>query len=134
MISGKDVRIENGYIIINGEKHPIVQDVSEIEEELETKASKTYVDDFLKIQYVSTEISSIAANASTDVTIPLTIHEGYIPIGCLQFLTSKTSVAITAAYIYTNDNTLRLVCANLYSTDLSNVTVAATVGYIRSNT
>lgn len=35
MISGKDVRIENGYIIINGEKYPIVQDVSEIEGEIE---------------------------------------------------------------------------------------------------
>ena len=35
MISGKDVRIENGYIIINGEKHPIVQDVSELEGEIE---------------------------------------------------------------------------------------------------
>ena len=34
MISGKDVRIENGYIIINGEKYPIVQDVSEIEAEI----------------------------------------------------------------------------------------------------
>lgn len=37
MISGKDVRIENGYIIINGEKHPIVQDVSEIEAEIENR-------------------------------------------------------------------------------------------------
>lgn len=34
MISGRDVRIENGYIIINGEKNPIVQDVSEIETEI----------------------------------------------------------------------------------------------------
>lgn len=34
MISGKDVRIENGYIIINGEKYPIVQDVSELEAEI----------------------------------------------------------------------------------------------------
>lgn len=37
MISGKDVRIENGYIIINGEKYPIVQDVSEIEAEIEKR-------------------------------------------------------------------------------------------------
>jgi hypothetical protein len=34
MISGKDVRIENGYIIINGEKYPIVQDVDDIDERL----------------------------------------------------------------------------------------------------
>lgn len=34
MISGKDVRIENGNIIINGKKYPIVQDVSEIEVEI----------------------------------------------------------------------------------------------------
>lgn len=37
MISGKDVRIENGYIIINGEKYPIVQDVSEIVAEIEKR-------------------------------------------------------------------------------------------------
>lgn len=39
MISGKDVRVENGNLIINGGKNPIVQDVSDIEgdiEELET--------------------------------------------------------------------------------------------------
>lgn len=35
MISGKDVRIENGYIIINGEKYPIVQDTSDIEDDIE---------------------------------------------------------------------------------------------------
>ena len=34
MISGKDVRIENGNIIVNGNKYPIVQDVSELEEEV----------------------------------------------------------------------------------------------------
>ena len=37
MISGKDVRIENGYIIVNGNKYPIVQDVSEIEAEIEKR-------------------------------------------------------------------------------------------------
>lgn len=37
MISGRDVRIENGYIIINGEKYPIIQDVSEIEEAIENR-------------------------------------------------------------------------------------------------
>lgn len=35
MISGKDVRVENGNIIINGEKSPIVQDVSDLEEDVE---------------------------------------------------------------------------------------------------
>lgn len=40
MISGKDVRIENGYIIINGEKYPIVQDVSEIEGDIEDLEEK----------------------------------------------------------------------------------------------
>lgn len=34
MISGKDVRIENGYIIINGEKYPIVQDVDALDERI----------------------------------------------------------------------------------------------------
>jgi len=34
MLSNKDIRIENGYIIINGEKYHIVQDVSELEAEI----------------------------------------------------------------------------------------------------
>lgn len=42
MISGKDVRIENGYIIINGEKYPIVQDVSELESEIVKKIDIQY--------------------------------------------------------------------------------------------
>lgn len=35
MISGKDVRIENGYIIINGEKYPLDGDTTALEEQIE---------------------------------------------------------------------------------------------------
>lgn len=124
MISGKDVRIENGYIIINGNKYPIVQDVSEIE---------TYVDNLIKTEYVSIVIASLRANSDTIVSIPLTVPAGYAALGCLQTLTSTRSIAITGAWINAADNTLKMNCVNLSSTDLSNVTVASTVEYIRSN-
>lgn len=36
MLSNKDIRVEGGNIIINGEKYAIVQDVSDLEEEVNT--------------------------------------------------------------------------------------------------
>lgn len=37
MLSNKDIRVEDGNLIINGDKYPIVQDVSEIEAEIEKR-------------------------------------------------------------------------------------------------
>lgn len=95
-------------------------------------ATKTYVDDLIKTEYVSSVISSMTGNSNTTVSIPLTIPNGYVAIGCLQTLTSTRSVAITGAFINAANSTLKMNCVNLYSDALSNVTVGATVAYIRS--
>jgi hypothetical protein len=95
-------------------------------------ATKAYVDDLIKKEYVSSVISSMTGNSNTTVSIPLTIPTGYVAIGCLQTLTSTRSAAITGNFINAADSTLKMNCVNLYSADLSNVTVGATVAYIRS--
>lgn len=78
MISGKDVRIENGYIIINGEKYPIVQDVSEIEAEIEKRLeiqnnagfhNSIYRGKSLGSEVTATQYAAIADGTFTDLYI-----------------------------------------------------------------
>lgn len=61
MLSNKDIRIENGYIIINGEKYAIVQDVSDITEDIEALGGR--------VTALEGEILHIAGE--TSITIPL---------------------------------------------------------------
>lgn len=49
MLSNKDIRVENENLIINGEKNPIVQDVSEIEGDIETLDDRTTVLEISKL-------------------------------------------------------------------------------------
>lgn len=58
MLSNKDIRIENGYIIINGKKYPIVQDVSALDERVTALESGQ-----LKVAEVSATMSVITADA-----------------------------------------------------------------------
>ena len=76
MLSNKDVRIEGGNLIINGEKHPIVQDVSEIETEVAALVANTAFLDFahfVKIPYTTSILESIEA-AFENGTIPIDVY------------------------------------------------------------
>ena len=69
MISGKDVRIENGNIIINGNKHPIVQDVSDIEEQINFLSFAHFV----QIPFTTSILDSIKTAFETDL-IPVDLY------------------------------------------------------------
>lgn len=76
MISGKDVRIENGNIIINGNKHPIVQDVSEISTavaDLESNTAFLSFAHFVQIDFTTGVLESIEEAFEND-KIPLDLY------------------------------------------------------------
>ena len=178
MITNKDVRVENGFLIINGDKYPldgqspeaimqIVEDNSDTTptenstapitsggvytalgtkqdaltfDNLPTASSdnpvkssgvKSYVDDLIKTEYLTNNIDTIAGNTDTTVTISLNVPSGYKVIGASEVLSSSRAVAVTAFYTEQN-SVLKVNCANLYSTALSNVTVGATLIYVRT--
>lgn len=92
---------------------------------------KSYVDDLIKTEYLTGTIETIAGNTDTTVAIPLNVPSGYKVIGASEVLSSSRSVAVTAFYTEQN-NVIKINCANLYSAALTNVTIGATLIYVRN--
>ena len=150
MITNKDIRVENGNLVLTGDKYPldgqspeaIMQIVKDNSDSTPTAEStnpvtsagiKTYVDtkisDLIKTQYVDTSVASMSPGITT-VTLPLTIPSGYSCVGVIQALTSSTLVSVAGAFIDTANGAAKINCSK--SQTASNVTVAATVLYIKS--
>ena len=148
MITNKDVRIENGNIVINGDKYPldgqspeaIMQIVEDNSDTTPTASSnnpvksggiKTYVDNTIKSEYVSGNIATLDANSRTTIEIALTIPTGYAALGITSAFTSSSNVGIVGYLVNSSTGKLNLVCANLSASSVSNITVAATAIYVR---
>lgn len=148
MITNKDIRVENGNLVLNGDKFPldgqspeaIMQIVKDNSDTTPTENStapitsggvKNYVDGLITTENVSGRVESISGESDTNVNITLTVPDGYTPIGVAKVITSSRNIAVTGFWI-NDDNTLEVYLANLYSVALSNVSVSATALYIRS--
>jgi hypothetical protein len=85
----------------------------------------------IKTQYLEAKIATMAGNSNTTVTISLNVPSGYKVIGVSEVLTSSGAVAVTGFYTQQNSK-LYITCANTSSTAVSNITVGATVIYVRT--
>ena len=148
MITNKDIRVENGSLIINGDPYPLdgqspeaIMNIVEDNSDTTPTASstnpvtsggvKTYVDDLIKTQYLETNISTLSGNSRTAIEIALTIPTGYAALGITSAFTSSSNVAIVGYFVNSNTGKLTLVCANLSESTVSGITVAATCIYVR---
>lgn len=135
MISGKDVRIENGYIIINGEKYPIVQDVSEIEAEIEKRLeiqnnagfhNSIYRGKYLGSEVTAEQYAAIEAGTFDDMYIGdyWTIDGVNYRIAHLNYWFDSGDIACQECHVLIVPDT------NLYTAKMndSNITTGAYVG------
>ena len=156
MITNKDISIDkHGSIILNGDKYPLASqaEIDAVKDDIDDLgdtigditqtgvtgadvasqigALNTGLSNLIKTQYVDTVVASIASNSGTAIAMNLTIPTGYSCIGVLQSLTSASAVSVTGAFIDTANSSVKI---NVYnnSTAASNVTVAATVLYVKS--
>ena len=148
MITNKDIRVENGNLVINGDKYPldgqspeaimqIVKDNSDTTPTADSTApitsggTKTYVDNLIITQYLDTNIATIAADSITTIDIPFDAPAGYKAIGISEVLTSSQAVAVMSFNTERNSS-LKVKCHNLYSAAVSNVTLGVTLIFVRN--
>lgn len=121
MISGKDVRIENGYIIINGKKHPIVQEQNNAGFHNSIYRGKSLGQEVTAEQY-----AAIKAGTFDDMFIG-----DYWTIDGVNYRIAHINYWFNSGDIATQENHVLIVPdTNLYNAKMnnSNVTTGAYVG------
>ena len=149
MITNKDIRVENGYLIINGNKYPldgqspeaimqIVEDNSDTTPTADSTAPvtsggvKTYIDEFITADNGLTEnTDAIAAGSRKSFLIDIE-KEGYTPLGIIGVFGSGTGGLSLGDFYLSPNNTATVYLNNNTSASITPTRVEVRILYAKT--